>query len=821
MTRFAVIAALVCTSCGGLEVLDFGMCGNGVLEPNSLEDCDTNAVEGTCGPPGSAGACRFICENDDDCPGGRQCGKDGICRQPARQFERAAGSPYPSIGRRFRTADLDADGNLDVIGTNQRGGVLLFGRGDVTFDGRTSLFTGPPTAPLVSGHLSSNETQDIVAPVGRGLQITRVDRERRLSPVAHSLRLDALTAGQETIVLPLRIGGLFDAIVVVVQTPANGAVIAVRQPPGTVAIEDTTIAELNLANLVGRPVTGDIDATTGDGTHELAFTLNTSTEIRIFGLDCRAQPCRWIERVTVPTPQGRTVTDGVALADADGDGDADLFFGVEGELFLARSNGDGTFAPATMDERATSVCAQCAGWPLAIADIDGDQRADFVTAGGVVTTSSASARVRHRPARSGVPEWSLAAIADFDGDGGSDVVVGALGEAGVELVVGSEQLFFNTFFLETTRAVFGVSAGDFDGDGIADLAIVEGSSDSAVSVSYGQNREPLAAPLEMARFDRVTGAEPALAVGLGRDMIDFRSDLLVSIESDGDPPTNDFAVLIGTEARRMVAPALLGEEPGDENRAHAVSVGTFDATSDRDDVLAISQSMVWLFGTDDDGAIDRDQLADGLSAIDGRRDVITRAAQLDGDAFDEIVVLSGAFPLGGAGGVTPSMYIVDPDGTDSIEVREVTLPDGMTAPSGVSIADLDGSGNPSVVVAFAGDDTGLAIYRTNGGARIEDAPTIVRPGDGRSVVHATIANIDDDSNVEILMLTEDEVLPVELDDGVWALGDALELGERAASNVAGIGAADIDEDGVTDIAIADDAGFYVFRALEKIGRVTQ
>src|SRR5947209_8005601 len=82
----ATAAVALAISCSTFPALTSGTCGNGVVEPDNGEDCDTFATSSgaACRAPGVVGACRFDCSASTDsthaCPRGFGCGHDGICR---------------------------------------------------------------------------------------------------------------------------------------------------------------------------------------------------------------------------------------------------------------------------------------------------------------------------------------------------------------------------------------------------------------------------------------------------------------------------------------------------------------------------------------------------------------------------------------------------------------------------------------------------------------------------------------------------------------------------------------------------------------------
>lgn len=801
------------------------MCGNGVWEPTAGEDCDTNTTTGVCGAPGSPAACRFVCSTGITCPTGRLCGDDGICRLPVRRFVPAVDSPHPSVGTQLSLADLDGDGLPDIIGTNPRGAVVQFGAPSATFAGSRTLATGTPTGRITTARLGASDRRDIVSPAGGGIQLHRVEAQREIRPIAQAgIDLRDLVVDRTVRTAVLRFAGVSDLLLALVENATGGFVATA--PGEQIALVSTAFPG-DLDVLAGIPAAGD---TNGDGTEELAIAFEGASTVRVFELRCPGgrsvtdcgTPLRFDVLATIELGRD-TVEGGVAFADADGDGAPDVFIGTNTALLVARNRRDGTFAPPVIDPRIGEYCADACRWPLAIQDLDGDGAADFVTDAAIVTTSSAGAIVRHVLTDITPRGWSFATVGDFDDDGYPDVALARAGRYGIEIAYGSDAPRFNDFLLDTLRPVGGIQSGDFDGDGFDDLAIIGLATDEdSVAIAYGKPEE-VGSPIEMARFGAIDRVIPGFLRSQLGDAPDFRTDLVVEASNDG---VRRVALLIGTPEEQMISPLILGTIPRLRSAPRALAAGTFDSTSDRDDIVALTDGAIWLVPSDESGALRLD-LASTIAAtiIGDASDVLLESAQLDDDPFTEIIVVTGAYPSVAPGdAIAPRMYLLDVGDDHAIEVTEVALPPEVFAPSSLEIRS-HGADTPSILLSFVGRQTanasptgGIVIYPTSVG-RIAQTPIVVRARDpAQRILAATAANIDSDRRIELLVLTEDGVVSVEQRDEGYLWGPGVPLGDpsRAPSAFGVMRAEDFDRDGLLDLVIANEAGLFVYRAIDRL-----
>lgn len=164
--------------------------------------------------------------------------------------------------------------------------------------------------------------------------------------------------------------------------------------------------------------------------------------------------------------------------DFNGDGKADLAFTVDTTLTILLGNGDGTFQPAlntTLNVLPTA---------LAGADLNGDGKLDLVAVGSNTVTvflgrgDGTFAAPSSFPARNTLNDVS---ITDINGDGKLDLAMptwnGSIATDGLTLMLGNgDGTFQSPVTYNTGLSPTSLVAGDFNGDGRTDLAVVHQGS---------------------------------------------------------------------------------------------------------------------------------------------------------------------------------------------------------------------------------------------------------------------------------------------------------------------------------------------------------
>ena len=351
-------------------------------------------------------------------------------------------------------------------------------------------------------------------------------------------------------------------------TAANGSPFPTGSYPYAVAVGDFNgdgTEDLAVANLVSSNVTvllgdGNGGFTAPSGSPFAAGSSPVSLAVGDFNSDGNADLAianNGSNNVTVLLGDGHggfTAASGspfaagtnpyaVVVGDFNGDGYADFAVANQGDntVTVLLGNGRGGFTAASGSPFAVGTSPVA----LAIGDFNGDGNADLAVANdGLLTVllgdgHGGFAAAPGSPFAAGSGADSIA-VGDFNGDGKADLAIGTVQSASVTVLLGNG----NGGFAAAPGSPFGypggygsvsVAVGDFNGDGKADLIVVNGNGEEILEfLGDGNGGFSLVSQLPY-------GSTPRFVV-VGDFNRDGRADLAIAIEG-----AERVAVLLGTD----------------------------------------------------------------------------------------------------------------------------------------------------------------------------------------------------------------------------------------------------------------------------------
>ena len=535
----------------------------------------------------------------------------------------------------------------------------------------------------------------------------------------------------------------------------------------------------------------------------------------------------------------------VAAADLNGDMRLDLCFtrGVVNLLAVMLGNGDGTFQPKV--DYATGAGSDF----VALGLLNSDGFVDAVTANSSGNSISVLlgngtgtfAPKQDFPPGGGTPVW--VDIADYSGDGKTDLVVAnrgiSGGPAGVGILVGNGTGSFTDAFgtpYPVDDAPFAVACGDLNGDGRPDL-VTANTATNSLAVRFRMLPFPpyFDAGPTPAVFDFGAGMSPTGPV-LADLNVDGRRDI-VTVSNVGNnvtllfnhatpnsfawfeggqsflldgyptgcaigqldgsgPPDVAVAVLSGSAPESYVATMSMNGD-GSFGTLHvtetapspySIAIGQFDRAAPAD--LAVStvpgfapHALTTLLGNGDGSFGPKQDLG-----IAGDCWAVA-SADLDGDGFQD---------LAGTSGDHVAIFLGNGDGTFN---SPVYYSSGGVAPDGIAIGQLNGEGGLDLAVVNLLSGTMCVLFGNGGGTF--DAPTSYPVGSRPEWV--AIGDFNEDGSSDIATVGSGSgAVSVLLNTGSGTFAAAVSY--PTGNPLSWIAIGDLDADGHQDIVSANPGG---------------
>lgn len=827
--------------CTAFPAIQSNVCGNAVLE--SSEDCDTFSASGqSCRPPGEVGECHFDCRLNssgkaNQCPDTMGCAPDGLCHEPTGGFDTpvkfAAG-----VSSWLSTADFDGDGRLDVISTEAANELSQARFRIHYFDAsarleETRTFPRVVTRPIARNLSGDDAADDLIFSNDQiGMLPGRADRD--WIPAMFS---SYVLPGSHLRAVPVRENGVGEAIGLAIFSSLD-------QGPGVYvpSLDDATLslrARLTrpFEDLAGPPISAELMTSPDSPCSEVIYAFLGDEVVHVLdlcrlGSDPLGDEVLWRDAAReylVHLPSGSTVSSAPQTADIDGDGHLDVLVGA-GEVTVV-AHGDGE----TLEDEASRLMLNSGDQktagdlfalppPLAVGDFTGDGVVDFVEPIGTLSShkSIVDGEVRYVTSfQNHSKPWSMALVADLNGNGLQDVIAGTVGSPGLSFLSGSKGPYPIQTHLDTQGPIGFLTTGDFDGDKIVDAAYVQrgpsGSNSDTLAVAFGQ-RDGL--PLPGSRIAGVLGVQQLGSAGqTGIDSI-----FVVSQDQVSGVTSSKFTLFDGSPDRLPFAPYALVTFSTNgslhDSPARVLAAGAFTAP-DANDVFVLggeesnpTEWSMWLVPDIGGGGepprrltpdtVPADAYPLTLNVEGGQMSAMALAADLESDGFDEALVLMQK----GLQGKGCYLLVYDIDGAANTATSKavVTFDEPCRNPE-LSSADLDGDGAVDLL-ALVGDPPRQLRLLFNDGSG------------GFSLENSTLLGVDQhDVRSFSVFKTQPTRVAFVTDDALYVARN--EPHDRTFDRLArvqdfndasSVVVTDPSGNGIEDLAVADAAGLWLVGA---------
>jgi hypothetical protein len=676
------------------------------------------------------------------------------------------------------TADLNGDGRLDLAASGTNGVSILFGKSGGSFQAAVNYPLGPVPTNIVAADLDGDGDIDLAVTIGNNRKVTILRNQlgtfRRQATYAVCDSPWGIAAGD--------LNGDGDTDLVAADNKAAAVTVLLGQGGGAFTAA-SPVYDLN--NLAGAKavLVGDV---TGDGKPDLAFTNATHTVGILPDKGAGGFGPAQFETA------GAVLVD-VTRGDFDGNGVPDLAFAdTFGSANVLLGAGGGAFQKVPQYATGPNPA------DVVTADLNGDGLADVATANyGQGTGNTVSVLLGKGDGSFGAAVSYAAGSApvqllaeDFNGDGVRDLAVldGVNPGAAVSVLLGNGD---GSFQAPRSSPVSGLvarmAAADFNGDGRTDLAVAVNQynpTQGAVQVLLGKGDGTFRMQVTTTTYLGTA------AIATGDFNGDGRADLATTSHGNS---SNHVTVFLGLGDGTFQAG--VNYDPQGVIGSSVLVVGDF--TNDGRADLAVptvgipNQSWMDVFRGNGDGTFQAPVISPAGLQPEGAANV-----DYDGDGRLDLVVADGA-----ANGGLPGVYLLRGKGDGSFDLgHRYIQPDNSLA---VAVGDFNGDGRPDFAAANGGGWTVGVLLNLNG--KGYHAPAMFPAGPVTSAA-AVVAGDFNGYGLDDLATTNETggTVSVLLAIGQGLFGAAVHY--PLGSNPQDLVAADLNGDGRLDLATANGAG---------------
>ncbi len=613
MRSFIFFALLA--GCTTLPPLESNVCGNGILETG--EDCDSTDPHCV--------KCAIVCTTVMDCPAGYACGTGGTCAAASGKLVAPRAIDTVSFDD-LRATDVDKDGIADMIGLSATSLSVRFGDPVSPLATNVSLTTPSQIGTAGWGDLDGDGSLDLILPTPDGL-VAYTSTYGVLSPLAvpsgigatddngapdPNIQILAMVRFQDQV-----FGALAYDPVVSVKNPVPQVVLVV------VDLRSTTgpIAGGQICNLVLTPDQIDRDALevydASNGTDgEFVIGVVATTDLRhecLLNLHLDPPPTPPFGKPVGPASGTVSPITAVAPKFARQTFLANLQFFATldacpslvtqeahqtmGDLMVTAFPGSHVAAGTTPAHCAIDFTSP-KSFPLPGERPDATVIGRFplnppiTSIGGDALVTDDSVYAYWALTNAGLLEYQSArplkavASADLNGDGFVDAVLLPAGTDDLDILYRVHDASVNPNVdgyqlarFDTAAEVTHLVIGDYDGNGIQDLAYTELAGDHVRAMVAYSTRDGVLPPVQVASFANVLTMMP-IGFPSSDDPVSQAEDLIIGIPSSNaaTPDALELTLLLGSASRTLTP--VLDPRSGDDQKwsFHNVSIGHFGGT---------------------------------------------------------------------------------------------------------------------------------------------------------------------------------------------------------------------------------------------------